>query len=373
MANFHKKKSINEGIKLPISDWLLIIFYVFLLPVILGVLIISSGILNDNNTNFLVILITVSSIFLLIIGNFYYKSYVQLRKYVFSVKYVHFQPSWRDLVIILIKYVYYVVIIGLIFVLLLRPVITSKLSLWSYFGLMLFSSILVQAYMIIRAMYGKIALLRTAREQINEDLINHVNQNHPNSHLINHYRFADIQVASLFLSAGVMTLGRSNIALISRYFNWKLTDEELIAVISHEEGHIINNHIINSYIHEGFEVFLRTLRFFCIISGLVLFSENILLDQSLFFSDLMISLMYSILVLVVFLSSGILVLFRQYRVLLAEIRADSYGASLVGREVLANTLRKLPDTIPSPISYDQSSFLGFRIALLRGNSNRKND
>ncbi|MFX0181844.1 MAG: M48 family metalloprotease [Candidatus Hodarchaeota archaeon] len=307
----------------------------------------------------------------MIIGIFYYKSYVQLKNYAFSVKYVHFQPSWRDLGIILIKYVYYIVIIGLIFALLFRPVLTAQLSLWSYFGLMLLTAILVQAYMIMRAMYGKIILLRTAREQINENIIDHINQNHPNSHLINHYRFADIQVATLFLSAGVMTLGRSNIALISRYFNWKLTDEELIAVISHEEGHITNNHIIHSYIHEGFEVFLRTLRFFCIVSGLVLFSENISLGQSFLFSDLLISLMYSILVFIVFLSSGFLVLFRQYRVLLAEIRADSYGANLVGREVLAKTLRKLPDTIPSPISYDQSSFLGFRIALLRGKSDRK--
>jgi Zn-dependent protease with chaperone function len=363
----------EETIKLPVSDWLLIIFYVLILPLILGLFIIGLGLLNDNDWFFFLILLVIQTSFMLIITNAYFKAYKQLREYAFSVKYVHFQPSWRDLALVLIRYVYYVIIIGLILLLLLRPIIILKLSLWSYFGLMLFASVAIQIYLMSRAMYGKIALINTAREPINEEILNFFKQNHPNSHLITQYRFADIQIPSLFLSAGVMTLGRSNIALISRYFNWKLSNEELIAVISHELGHLSHNHIIHSYIHEGLGVFFRLLRFFCILSGLAFFAENSSLVQTILSIDPLISLMYIILVLVVFLSSGMFGLFRQYRVLLAEIRADNYGAKLVGYDVLASTLRKLPETIPSPISYNQSSFLGFRIALLRNKVNNKRD
>ncbi|MFX0051417.1 MAG: M48 family metalloprotease [Candidatus Hodarchaeota archaeon] len=362
----------EETIKLPVSDWLLIIFYVLILPLILGLSIISLGLLNDNDWFFFLILLVIQTSFMLIIANAYFKAYKQLREYAFSVKYVHFQPSWRDLALVLIRYVYYVVIIGLILLLLLRPIIELILPLWLYFGLMLLASITIQFYLMIRAMYGKIALLNTAREPINEEIINYINQNHHSSHLIAQYRFADIQIPSLFLSAGVMTFGRSNIVLISRYFNWKLSNEELIAVISHELGHLNRNHIIHSYIHEGLAVVLRSLRFFCILSGLVFIVENSSLVQLILSTDPFISFMYIILVLIVYLSSGMFSLFRQYRVLLAEIRADNYGAKLVGHEVLASTLRKLPDTIPSPISYNQSSFLGFRIALLRNNMNNKN-
>ncbi|MFX0171814.1 MAG: M48 family metallopeptidase [Candidatus Hodarchaeota archaeon] len=363
----------EDTIKLPISDWLLIIFYVLIFPLIWGLFIISLALLNDNDWFFFLILLVILIFFLLIIGNAYFKAYNQLKEFAFSVKYVHFQPSWRDLALVLIRYFYYVVIIGLILLLLLRPIIILKLSLWSYFALMLFASIAIQIYLMIRAMYAKIALLNTAREPISEEIINYINQNHPHSHLITQYRFADIQIPSLFLSAGVMTFGKSNIALISRYFNWKLSNEELIAVISHELGHLSHNHIIHSYIHEGLAVVLRSLRFFCILSGLMFSVENSSLVQLILSTDPLISLMYIILVLAVFLSSGMLGLFRQYRVLLAEIRADNYGAKLVGHEVLASTLRKLPDTIPSPISYNQSSFLGFRIALLRNQMNNKND
>jgi hypothetical protein len=72
-------------------------------------------------------------------------------------------------------------------------------------------------------------------------------------------------------------------------------------------------------------------------------------------------------VLIVFLASAMLTFTAKYRVYLAEIWADEYSAQKIGAEQLAIVLRKLPSLIPSPLGYDQSSFLGFRVNLLRSN------
>ncbi len=74
---------------------------------------------------------------------------------------------------------------------------------------------------------------------------------------------------------------------------------------------------------------------------------------------------YLILMLLVFLTSALLTFTAQYRVYLAEIWADEYSAQKIGAEKLAIILRKLPSMIPSPLGYNQFSFLGFRVNLLR--------
>ena len=82
------------------------------------------------------------------------------------------------------------------------------------------------------------------------------------------------------------------------------------------------------------------------------------------------SLIFIILIILVFSTSTCLTLTRQYRVYLQEIRADSYGGDLVGYELLANTLRKLPGVMPAPLGKQQQDFLMFRIALLRNQANK---
>ena len=158
-----------------------------------------------------------------------------------------------------------------------------------------------------------------------------------------------------------MSLGwRKNICLISQYFNWKLTDEELIAVLSHEEGHLARHHIRTAYLILGTEGVLRTFRIFIVLTALVLILNDLpILGFNTF------SLIFLMLIILVFLASTCLVLTQRYRVYLQEIRVDSYGGNLVGYEILAKTLKKLPSIIPAPIGSHQLDFLTFRIALLR--------
>jgi Zn-dependent protease with chaperone function len=243
----------------------------------------------------------------------------------------------------------------------------TDLPQWQYLGLALFISIGFQVIVVVLSLNSKRKLLATAQSPVNAEIVNHVSQNHPNSHLINEFRFAEIEVASLFLSAGVMTHGwKKNICVISQYFNWKLSDEEIIAVLSHEEGHLARDHIRTAYLITGTEGFLRTFRIFIVLTALTLILNNI---PILIFNTL--SIIFLILITLVFITSTCLVLTRQYRVFLQEIRADSYGGNLVGHELLAKTLKKLPSVIPAPLGRQQQDFLMFRIALLRNQEKLK--
>jgi Zn-dependent protease with chaperone function len=201
-------------------------------------------------------------------------------------------------------------------------------------------------------------LLDTAQESIKPEIADYLEKNHPNSHQISEFRFADIQVASLFLSAGVMTYGySSHICLISRYFNWKLSDEELISVLSHEEGHIARKHPRKLYIILGTEGILRTLRIFYVLAYIVLVNE--------IYSYVVYAILFFGSAFLLILVSGLLALIQYYRIFIQEIRADKYAAQLVGNIEVADTLKKLPKIIPAPISPGQTDFLGFRISLLR--------
>ncbi|MHA1995317.1 MAG: M48 family metallopeptidase [Candidatus Hodarchaeales archaeon] len=215
-------------------------------------------------------------------------------------------------------------------------------------------------------MRSKIALINTAQEPVKENIITNLNLDYPESMKISEYRFADIQVPSLFLSAGVTTFGLNNyICLVSRYFNWKLNDEELIAVLLHEVGHVKNNHIRKTYMIIGTEVILRSIRIFSVLLLLLSISGNL----ELFKID-PFSFLYLVLILSVFLASAFLTFFLRYRTYLAEISADEYSANEIGALELAKVLRKLPKLIPSPLVYDQSSFLGFRVNLLRDSAKK---
>ena len=358
------------GVSLPISDILVLILFFFLYPLFAGLSFIFLGVLINNEIHYLLVLNLILLFPFLITSLLFYQSFKSLRTYALEVKYFHFIPSWYEMGLHLIRQVYYVIFVGFILTILLRVFNIESLEPWGYLGLSLILSLIIQSYFLIKSVKSKQELLSTAQEAVNSKIIDQVEYSHPKSQLIFEYRFADIQLPSLFLSAGVMSYGwRRNICLISRYFNWKLTDEELIAVILHEIGHIANNHIKKSYLIGGTEAFLRLMRIYCVFTGLLLLEQG----STIFTLDLLFSLLFIILIFLVFLSSAFLSIFHYYRIFLAEIRADDYSAMAIGNTILADTLRKLPSAIPSPVSYNQSSFLGFRVAILRQRAKAKQE
>lgn len=356
--------SRNTGLSIPFLDWIIIGGFVLGIPLLISISVFLAGLLINSDFVFLLIILSIALILFLLVTFTFIRAYRNLHNYAMSVNYYHFFPSWRDIIIQLLRLFYLTLFTGVILGLSLQNIIVESFNYWFYFGIAVIISITYQVVLIFFAMNTKRNLLATAQEPVKFEIIDYIRHNHPNGHLIAEFRFADIKVQTLFLSAGVMSYGRKNICLISRYFNWKLSDEELIAVLSHEEGHIANQHILNSYFHEGIEVLLRSLRIFIIFITLIIISKGLSLFE-LLINDLQNLLVILGLFFLIFLSSTFFNLYRRYRVLLAEIRADFYGIDLVGSEILATTLRKLPSLIPSPLGYNQSSFLGFRVALLR--------
>ncbi|MFX1506622.1 MAG: M48 family metalloprotease [Promethearchaeota archaeon] len=356
----NSERDDKQGISLPISDIILLLFYTVFCPLFVGLIIVYLIYPLNNDLLIYISLTLISLLLFLIMLFFFYKAYMELRSYAIEVSHVHFQPGWRDIVIHIISQLYSVVFLGILLAIFLGGVITD-LPPWQYLGLAFILSLGYQVIFVILSSNSKRKLLATAHTPVSPEIVNHVRRNHPNSHLINEFRFAEVELASLFLSAGVMTLGwRKNICLISQYFNWKLTDEEIIAVLSHEEGHLARHHIRTAYLILGTEGLLRSLRIFIVLTALVLILNDLpILTFNTF------SLIFLMLVILVFLISTCLVLTRRYRIYLQEIRVDSYGGNLVGHELLANTLKKLPSIIPAPIGGHQLDFLTFRIALLR--------
>ncbi|MHA2224364.1 MAG: M48 family metalloprotease [Candidatus Hodarchaeales archaeon] len=354
----------NKGVRLPLMDILLITMLFIIYPLVLGMILIIVGILNTNNLIFYIELFAISFVLFMISALIYYRSYNELRSYAVKVSFPQFFPSWRDLILVIINQVYYIVFLGIILRVFLISAINQYLDSWFYFSFSIIISLAFQFVIVLLSMNSKRKLLATAQETVPTEIIENIKNLHPQIYRINDFRFADIDVASLFLTAGVMKLGLGNICLISRYFQWKLTDEEIIAVISHEEGHIANNHIFKIYLINGTEAFLRSLRIFCILTAFTIFFNIDGISLPLYMMDPFFFLVFFFLVVFVFLSSAFLRLVKQYRILLQEIRVDRYGAKIVGSDILASTLKKLPSTIPAPLFPRQTDFLKFRIALL---------
>jgi Zn-dependent protease with chaperone function len=352
----------QEKLRFPISDWILISFYVIIYPLVFGItLVLFLFILNDKTSQLLGLNI-IMIIFLMINLFLYQLVFRKLNEYAKKVDFYHFTPSLADLLIHLIKQVYYVVFLGFLFTFVLDFLtILPKTTLTGYLGFSIVISLLFEGILVVIRMQRKIALVQTAQEPVKDVIIQELYVNVPESRIISEFRFADIQIPTLFLSAGVTTFGlKKYICLVSRYFNWKLTDEELIAVLLHEVGHIKNHHIRKSYLIIGTEVILRSLRIFIIIIMLLVISGHL---ETLKFD--LYSIFFLGLVFNAFLSSAFLNFVHRYRVYLAEIWADDFSAKRVGALEVADILRKLPQLIPSPLVYDQSSFLGFRVNLLR--------
>ncbi len=347
-----------KKIKLPLSDWILIIVYTICFPVFICSLLFIFSILLANPMDFFLIIFLISSLLLLIIGYYFIRSYIELKSYALEVNYFHFIPSWRDLILNLLRQFYQILFYFFVFYFVLNLIIGFSYQVGIYFAIAILMSLILQIRIIVISMKMKKELLATAQESINPEIEEYLAKNHPNSYQISEFRFADIQVASLFLSAGVMTYGySSHICLISRYFNWKLSDKELISVLSHEEGHIARKHPRKQYIILGAEGILRNLRIFYILAYIVFLGEifSSVFHEILFFGSAFLLI----------LVSGLLALIQYYRIFIQEIRADNYAGQLVGNMEVANTLKKLPKIIPAPISPSQTDFLGFRVSLLK--------
>ncbi len=351
-------ESSKQEVKLPLSDWFLIFAYIICIPLIFSLIIITIGQFINDSIDFFFILSGILFVLLLFIGYFFLQSFSELKSYALLVSHYHFVPSWRDLILYLINQIYQIVFYLFIFTFILSFVNHLSSHISFYFILALLASLFFQAFGLILSMKKKKELLATAQESVKPEIAEFLLKNHPNSHQISEFRFADVQVASLFLSAGVLTYGISDyICLISRYFNWSLSDEELIAVLGHEEGHIARNHPKKQYLIFGTQGILRTFRIFFIIAYIALMDE-------IFSTPLFITVFFGT-ALLAFFVSGLLAIIQQYRMYIQEIRADEYAGQLVGNIIVADTLKKLPKIIPAPISPGQTDFLGFRISLLR--------
>ncbi len=344
------------------SDWILIIFFLIIYPLVIGATLVHLLNLSNEKISQLLVVNIIVLVFLCVSLYLYQSMFRKLTFYANLVDFYHFTPSLTDLFIHLIKQVYYVIFLGLILSFFLGFLISnSDLGLTTIVIYSIGISLFLESFLVVIRMRDKIALINTAQEPVKSDIIQEINQGFPESLKISEYRFADIQIPSLFLSAGVMTNGiNSYICLVSRYFNWKLTGEELIAVLLHEVGHVTNNHIHKTYLIIGTEVFLRSIRIFIVTYLLLIFFGPL----EAFKIDLF-SILFLILTISVFLTSAFLTFTLKFRSYLAEIWADEFSAKRVGSQELADILRKLPQLIPSPLVYDQSSFLGFRVNLLR--------
>lgn len=352
----------QEKLRVPISDWILISFYVIIYPLAFCTTLVLFLFTFNDKTSQLIGLNAIMIIFLIINLFLYQIVFRKLNEYAKKVDFYHFTPSLADLLIHLIKQVYYVVFLGFLFTF-VQNFLTNlpTTTLIGYLGVSIVISLLFEGILVVIRMRRKIALIQTAQEPVKDTIIQELYENFPESRTISEYRFADIQIPTLFLSAGVTTFGKNNyICLVSRYFNWKLTDEELIAVLLHEVGHIKNHHIRKAYLIIGTEVILRSLRIFIIIIMLLVISGHLETLKFDLYSILFLGLIFN-----AFLSSAFLNFVHRYRIFLAEIWADEYSARGVGATEVAKILRKLPQLIPSPLVYDQSSFLGFRVNLLR--------
>jgi Zn-dependent protease with chaperone function len=351
-----------ERVSLPLSDLALLLFYSLIAPIIFLIpFLIVSSFSSTNFVFFLILSIPIGLIFFyLTYYHFVFRN--RIKSLALRVSYYHFQPSWYDFGIHLIRYVYYILFFGFFLDFLIQIWGNNSVTHWDFFILAIIFSLGIQLFFVILSYRSKRNLVVTARESVDAIIITKLQSYEPKSNLIKEYRFADIQAQTLFLSAGVTSFGYSNnICLISRYFQWKLSEEEMLGVLLHEIGHISNHHLQRSYQLVGLEFILRTFRIFAIFSLINLLHEY----SSLISLPPTSSLSFLLFCILTFVSSTLLFLITYYRSFLAEIESDYFSGSRIGFQLLADTLRKLPSYIPSPIGYNQSSFLGFRVALLR--------
>ncbi len=346
----------STPLRLPLIDWVVLGFYTIFVPLLItGLLSISLIVFSDFINSLLILLLTVSIIFIFLLYIFIY-SYLELRNNALKVHYFQFLPSGRDVILVFIKLVYQILFVGLFIVLVFNSLLITQFAPWFYLLISLGLSLIIQAIFASLSNNAKRQLLATALEPVSSDIIQRLNIQ-KNEQKITEFRFADIQIPSLFLTAGVMPYGMNYACLISRYFKWKLNDDEILAVLAHEMGHITHNHIKVQFLFSGMDGLLRSLRIFGIFFYLVYYSE-------ISATNLLAQFLFIVVIFLTFGATALLEIIKRYRFFLQEIRADNYSKKHVDNKLMAKTLAKIPQTIPAAISPLAQDFLKFRISLL---------
>ena len=339
-------------------DYLYAFIFSFLPPVIVFI-IIYTIIRNSSFENMINGILVINFTLFLGIVYWYRGQYKQLYEYSHEVGYLHFRPSIKDAGLSFYASIFSVIILLLV-ILFLFP--ENTLIVLSYSDLLLFSfliPVLIQIITLIRTISLKNKLIKSAMEPLEKKILLRINAI-PGSEKIDEYRFADITPASLFLTAGVTKFkGNKNICLVSRYFQWKLSENELFAVISHEIGHVQNRDLNKAYILITLQFLSSSFYYVSIIWGLKFVLLKNYIGYTLFEGILVIN------IIIVLFNSLFLRFIMQYRIYNQEINADAYGAKIVGNYTMARTLKKLPNVIPAPVNDNPLEFLGFRIAILK--------
>ena len=352
-------KPTSMPLHLPLIDWFVLGFYTIFVPLLItGLLTISLTIFSEIANSLLILLLTVLIIFVFLL-NFFIHSYLELRSNALKVHYFQFLPSGRDVILVFIRLVYQILFVGLFIILIFNSLLIKQYHMWFYLLTSLGLSLIIQVLIAFWANNAKRQLLSTALEPVASDIIQKLDIQ-KNNQKITEFRFADIQIPSLFLTAGVMPYGMNYVCLISRYFKWKLNDEEIRAVLAHEQGHIVHNHIRIQFLFSSMDGLLRSFRIFSVFFYLVYYSE-------ISVTNLLAQILFIVFIFLTFGATALLEIIKRYRFFLQEIRADDYSKNHVDSELMAKTLAKIPQTIPAPVSPVAQDFLKFRISLLRIN------
>ncbi|MHA2176594.1 MAG: hypothetical protein ACXABI_17345, partial [Candidatus Hodarchaeales archaeon] len=217
---------------LPLSDLVIFLLYSVIIPILLLIpLMLFLSFVSFDVEGFLILTIPIGFIFLILIY-FYFVFRNRIKDLAIRVSFYHFQPTSYEFVIHLTRYVYYILFFSIFLNFILERLDAEYLSLVVFIILAVVFSLAIQFFTVIMTYKMKRNLVITARESVDNEIITKLHSYEPKSDLIKEYRFADIEVQTLFLSAGVTSFGYSNnICLVSRYFQWKLSEEELLSVL----------------------------------------------------------------------------------------------------------------------------------------------
>ena len=294
---------------------------------------------------------------LFIMVNYYRINYNKLTKFATDTHYVHFKPSHKDLILSFYGQVFVVIILMVLILLFLSNWLINADS-WNFLFLSFSIALILQCFTVFLINKAKIKLIDTANEPVDHSIISAMNKRTKDVLKIKNFAFADIKPASLFLSAGVTNYSfNSNICLISRYFQWKLSENELLSVIGHEIGHVVHRDLLQSQLLLDLQAITRVFLYYFLLINI----QSFFGQKSLNFSLVLLQLITLILIIGVQLLVSSTLRLRMYN---QEILADEYGASIMGNYNLAYTLKKLPNVIPAPVDDSPFQFLGFRTAIL---------
>ena len=238
----------NYLIYTPISkflDWLSAFLNFLLIPFsIIFIMIFFISFLSESEAIYLMSITILLLLFIMV--NYYRINYNKLTKFATDTHYVHFKPSHKDLILSFYGQVFVVIILMVLILLFLSNWLINADS-WNFLFLSFSIALILQCFTVFLINKAKIKLIDTANEPVDHSIISAMNKRTKDVLKIKNFAFADIKPASLFLSAGVTNYSfNSNICLISRYFQWKLSENELLSVIGHEIGHVVHRDLLQS-------------------------------------------------------------------------------------------------------------------------------